>query len=126
MNIIKYLLCISLGTLVVHGSACAQQGDVKRGQKVFENCRACHAADGAANEVGPGLRGIFGRKAGEHEDFRYSPAMKRSGITWTPQTMDAFIADPQKAVPANRMPYDGVPSARDRADLIAWMLQAFK
>ena len=108
------------------GAALAQQGDAKRGQKVFENCRACHAADGAANEVGPSLRGIIGRKAGGRDDFRYSPAMKRSGITWTPQTLDAFIADPQKAVPANRMPYDGVPNARDRADLIAYLLQAFK
>ena len=126
MKLIKYLSCISLVVLALQGVSHAQQGDAKRGQKVFENCRACHAADGAANEVGPGLRGIFGRKAGEHEDFRYSPAMKRSGITWTPQTMDAFIADPQKLVPANRMPYDGIPNARDRADLIAWMLQAFK
>ena len=112
--------------LAAQGVAQAQQGDAKRGQKVFENCRACHAADGAANEVGPSLRGIFGRKAAERDDFRYSPALKRSGITWTAQTLDAFIADPQKAVPANRMPYDGVPDARDRADLIAYLLQAFK
>jgi cytochrome c len=129
MNEIKYLLYISLVVLAAHGAAHAQgapKGDAKHGEKVFENCRACHAADGAANEVGPGLRGVFGRKAGERDDFRYSPALKRSGITWTPKTMDAFIADPQKAVPANRMPYDGLPNARDRADLISYMLQAFK
>ena len=64
--------------------------------------------------------------AGALDDFRYSPALKRSGITWTPQTMDAFIADPQKAVPGNRAPFAGLPDARDRADLIAYMLQAFK
>jgi len=126
MQSIKYILSAFLVTLAVQGVAQAQQGDAKRGQKVFENCRACHAADGAANEVGPSLRGIFGRKAGERDDYRYSPALKRSGITWNAQTMDAFLADPQKVVPANRMPYDGVPDARDRADLIAWMLQAFK
>jgi cytochrome c len=126
MKLIKYLSCISLVVLAAQGTAQAQQGDAKRGQKVFENCRACHAADGAANEVGPALRGIFGRKAAERDDFRYSPALKRSGITWTAQTLDTFLADPQKAVPANRMPYDGVPDARDRADLIAYLLQAFK
>lgn len=112
--------------LAAQGVAHAQQGDAKRGQKVFENCRACHAADGASNEVGPSLRGIFGKKAGERDDFRYSPALKRSGITWTAQSMDVFLADPQKAVPANRMPYDGVPNPRDRADLIAYLQQAFK
>jgi len=122
---IKCLFLISLvaGTADV---AQAQQGDAMRGQKVFESCRACHAADGAANEVGPALRGVIGRKAGEREDFRYSPAMRRSGITWTARTLDAFIADPQKFVPANRMPFDGIPGARDRADLIAYLLQTFK
>ena len=102
------------------------QGDPKRGEKVFENCHACHAVDGAANEVGPGLRGVFGRRAGERDDFRYSPALKRSGITWTPQTLDTFIADPQKTVPANRMPYAGMPDAADRADLIAYLQQVGK
>lgn len=124
MNLIKYLLLFSL--FGISCAALAQQGDAKRGQKVFEACRACHAADGATNEVGPSLRGVFGRKAGSVEDFRYSPAMKRSGITWSAQTLDTFLADPQKAVPANRMPFDGVPNARDRADLIAYLMQAFK
>ena len=40
--------------------------------------------------------------------------------------MDAYVADPQKAVPANRMPYAGMPETRDRADLIEYMQQAFK
>jgi len=40
--------------------------------------------------------------------------------------MNDFVADPQKMVPANRMPYDGLPNARDRADLIMYMLQVFK
>ena len=113
-------------TLVLAAGMAHAQGDPKRGEKIFENCRACHAADGAANEVGPGLRGVFGRRAGERDDFRYSPALKRSGITWTPQTMTDFVADPQKMVPGNRMPYDGLPDARDRADLITYMLQVFK
>ncbi len=57
-------------------------------------------------------------------DFRYSPAIKRSGIVWTPETLDKFIADPQAAVPANRMPYAGMPNASDRADLIAYLSKA--
>ena len=80
----------------------------------------------ASNSVGPSLHGVFGRKAGELADFRYSPAMKRSGITWTPQTLDTFIADPQKAVPGNRMPFAGMPDAADRADLIAYLEKATK
>ena len=58
--------------------------------------------------------------------FAISPALKRSGITWSAQTLDAFIADPQQAVPANRMPYAGMPDAAGRADLIAYLLKASK
>jgi len=52
--------------------------------------------------------------------------MKRSGITWTPETLDKFISDPQVMVPANRMPYAGMASAGDRADLIAYLQDATK
>ena len=52
--------------------------------------------------------------------------MRRSGITWTAQTLDEFIADPQKHVPANRMPYAGLPDAAARADLIAYLEKATK
>ena len=123
---IMRLQTIAAATFLLAASIAQAQGDPKRGEKVFEACRACHAADGEANEVGPGLRGVFGRHAGERDDFRYSPALKRSGITWTAQTLDIFIADPQKMVPGNRMPYDGLPDARARADLIVYMLQVFK
>jgi|SRR4029077_1316259 cytochrome c len=121
----KTIAAVATTFVLAFGMAQAQ-GDPKRGEKVFENCRACHAASGDANEVGPSLRGVFGRRAGERDDFRYSPALKRSGITWTPQTMDEFVADPQKMVPANRMPFAGLPDARDRADLIIYLLQVFK
>jgi cytochrome c len=102
------------------------QADVKRGEKLFEECRACHAVERGTNGVGPDLHGVFGRRAGALEDFRYSPALKKSGITWSKQTLDEYVADPQKAVPANRMPYGGMPEARDRADLMDYLQQAFK
>ena len=51
---------------------------------------------------------------------------RRSGITWTAETIDAFLADPQKVVPNNRMPYAGMPDATDRADLIAYLMKALK
>jgi cytochrome c len=124
MTISKTIGTIALTLIAM--PAVAQQGDAKRGEKVFDTCRACHAPDGKTNEIGPALQGVFNRKAGERDDFRYSPAMKKSGIVWTPQTLDAFLSDPQKAVPANRMPFAGLPDARERADVIAYMLQTFK
>ena len=101
-------------------------GDAARGEKTFEQCATCHTTERGVNNVGPSLYGVFERKAGELADFRYSPALKRSGITWTPQTLDEFIADPQKTVPANRMPFAGISDAGDRADLIAYLQKATK
>jgi len=104
----------------------AHAQDATRGEKHFEDCASCHALANGQNGVGPSLAGVFGRKAGTLDDYRYSPALKRSGIVWTTQTMDAFLADPQKAVPANRMPYSGMTDARERADLIAYLLKMAK
>jgi cytochrome c len=100
------------------------EGDALRGEAHFKECAACHKLDAGANEVGPSLHGIFSRTAGELADFRYSPAMRRSGVTWTAETLDKYIADPQAFIPANRMPYAGMSNASDRADLIAYLQKA--
>src|SRR5258706_9003910 len=63
-------------SLLAAGIAHAQS-DAKHGQKMFEECHACHAAERGINGVGPSLYGIFGRRAGELDDFRYSPALKK-------------------------------------------------
>ena len=112
--------------LVAAASAAHADGDAARGEKRFEECVACHSTERGTNAVGPTLHGVFERKAGELADYRYSPALKRSGITWTAQTLDAFIADPQQVVPANRMPYAGMPDAGARADLIAYLQKVSK
>ena len=48
--------------------------------------------------------------------------MRRSGITWNQSSLNDFITDPQKMVPDNRMPYSGLPDAKSRADLVAYLL----
>lgn len=116
---------IALATVLFAAAGAAQaDGDAARGEKRFEECAACHSMERGVNGVGPSLNDVFGRKAGELAEFRFSPALKRSGITWTAQTLDAYIADPQKSVPANRMPYSGMPDATARADLIAYLQKA--
>ena len=119
----QLVVLIAAASLAGAGMAHAD-GDAARGEKKFEECAACHKVERGMNEVGPSLHGVIGRKAGELAEFRFSPALKRSGIVWSAQTLDAFIADPQQAVPANRMPYAGMPDADGRADLIAYLLKA--
>ena len=123
-GVMRVTLALAIAMLVA-GPARAG-GDAARGQAKFGDCAACHKLEAGANDVGPSLHGIFSRKAGENPEFRYSPALKRSGIAWTPETLDKYIADPQALVPGNRMPYAGMSSADDRADLIAYLQAATK
>ena len=123
MNRAKWLLAVLPALLVTPARA---DGDAARGEAQFKECAACHSVEKGVNNVGPSLNGIFGRAAGTAPDFRYSNAMKKSGITWTAQTLDEFIADPQKRILANRMPYAGLTDAAARADLIAYLEKATK
>ena len=121
----KHLIVLTAAATLAAVGLARADGDAARGEKKFEECAACHKIEREENDLGPSLHGVFGRKAGTLADFRYSPALKRSGITWTAQTLDAYLADPQKAVPANRMPYAGLADASDRADLITYLQKAF-
>jgi cytochrome c len=115
---------LALFAILLLAGIARADGDAARGEAKFQDCAACHRLEAGANNVGPSLHGIFARKAGEIADFRYSPAMKKSGILWTPEMLEKFITEPQAMVPANRMPYAGMASAADRADLIAYLRKA--
>ena len=120
------LVTLALSGALIPVATALADGDPVRGEARFQDCAACHKLEAGVNELGPSLHGIFTRKAGELADFRFSPAMKRSGINWTPETLDKYIADPQALIPANRMPYAGMADAGDRADLVAYLLKATK
>ena len=94
--------------------------DAAHGETVFKVCAACHAKD-QTNRTGPGLQGVVGRTAGTALGFRFSRAMKQSGIVWDNKSLDAYLAAPQKAVPGNTMPYAGMKNYQDRVDLIAYL-----
>jgi cytochrome c len=112
--------------IVLGGGSAANAGDAARGKLLYEDCIACHPVERGVHGIGPTLFSIVGRKAGALDDYRYSPALRRSGITWTAEALDTFVADPQASVPANRMPYAGMTSGADRADLVAYLQQISK
>lgn len=85
-------------------------------------CVACHSFDkGGAKRAGPNLHAILGQVAGTQPGVTYSSAMKESGITWTAETLDAFIAAPDKVVPGNRMSFPGESDPATRKAIIAYM-----
>jgi len=96
---------------------------LKRGQLLYLACKACHDVEaGLPHKVGPNLHGMFGRKAGTAEGFRYTDALVRSGIVWKPATMDEWLKQPGALVPGNGMAFAGIANDADRASLIAWLL----
>lgn len=96
--------------------------DAGHGAQVFaEECAECHSASPGKNKKGPSLFAVAGHAAGGVADYVYSDAMKHSGITWTADRLDAYIAAPRRTVPGCKMKYDGLDNAGARADLIEFL-----
>jgi cytochrome c len=93
--------------------------DADHGKVVFQQCAACHTDKAGA--IGPSLRGVFGRKSGSADGFRYSDAMKRANLTWDDTNLRDYITNPQAKVKGNRMPFGGIPNPKDLDDLIAYL-----
>jgi cytochrome c len=99
--------------------------DAAAGQRVFNQCRACHTIDqGGRNAVGPNLHGVVGRRAGTVEGFRYSRPMQEKhaqNFTWTEENLRAYIRNPKEVVPGGTMSYVGLRNEQQMNDLIAYL-----
>jgi cytochrome c len=115
---------IVASTLALGSSVALAEGDAAHGEAVFNKCKACHTVDQAKNKVGPYLVGVFGRPAGTAEGFKYSQAMKDSGITRDEATIAEYVANPRGYIKGNRMAFAGLKNQQDIADLIAYLKQA--
>ena len=114
----------ALAALTIAGAQISvRAADPERGKAAFDKCAACHGLGDERDSDGPTLKDVMGRKAGSLENYRYSAAMKRSDVTWTPPTLDTFIADPQGFIKGNRMAFAGITNPAERADLIAYLEQ---
>ena len=100
----------------------AAPGDPQRGAQFLRTCVACHSLAPDRNMTGPSLAGVLGRKAGSLASFeRYSPALKAANVVWNEQTLDQWLRAPAQFIPRNRMVFAGMPDAKARADLIAFL-----
>ncbi len=118
-------LSLAICTLIWLAAAPASAaGDAKAGKKVFNKCKACHALQAGKKKIGPSLHGIMGRAAASVEGFKYSKAMKSSGVVWTEENLDAYLAKPKKFMPGNKMVFVGLKKEKQRADVIAYLKEA--
>ena len=112
------LLCAPLSTPLPASAA-----DLARGERLFASrCASCHSVGPSARSgFGPQLNGVFGRRAGSAPDYRYSPAMAKSGIVWNDKTLAAYLDDPDDLIPGTRMRFWGMSNASQVADLLAYL-----
>jgi cytochrome c len=101
------------------------RADPARGERVFQRCFACHSVVAGEDKLpGPNLRGVIGRRAGTLPGFRFSPALVEAGargVVWTRETLDAYLADPERFIPGTEMGLPGLREADDRRDVIDFL-----
>ncbi|TAN00181.1 MAG: c-type cytochrome [Rhizobiaceae bacterium] len=117
----KLFILVALLAMAQSDLAGAQEGTAERGRAFFQRqCGVCHQVAQPRIGLGPTLQGVIGRTAGSVEGFNYSPALKRSGITWAPEILDRFLADLAALVPDTRMA-QRVPDEQKRRDIIQFL-----
>jgi cytochrome c len=120
MNLIKKLLpAIALAAAL---STAHAEGDALRGKQLYAvRCAICHSLD--YNGVGPSHKNLIGRRAGSVQGYAYSTALKNSAVMWSEANLKQWLSEPEKFIPGQKM-FIAIPDAQDRADIVAYLLQA--
>jgi len=99
-------------------------GNAAAGKELFMTnaCVTCHGVTKDDNmKVGPSLFGVVGRKAGTARSLLgASENLKKYGVTWSAETLDEFLANPNAKVPGTPM-VGMLADPQQRADVIAYL-----
>jgi cytochrome c len=111
-------LTIGLGVVFALVAVTAQT-ETTSGRDLFERrCSGCHSLD--RDKEGPRLAGVYGRAAGTVASFNYSEALKNSRITWDANSLDRWLAGPDKLIPETDMAFH-LENAGERSAIIAYL-----
>lgn len=96
---------------------------VQEGKNVAKKCAACHTFEkGGPNRVGPNLYGIVGDEiAHGRNGYSFSDALKGKKGTWTVENLNHWLWKPQSFAKGTKMTFAGLPKAKDRADVVAYL-----
>jgi cytochrome c len=96
--------------------------DVAHGKQVAARCQQCHdLSKGGPNLIGPNLWDIVNRPRASHPGFDYSSAMSAKHDPWTYANLFIYLKLPAAYVPGTKMTFAGIPSDKDRTDLIGYL-----
>jgi cytochrome c len=99
--------------------------DVAAGEAKTAACKSCHIFDpSGANNIGPGLYGVVGRKPGSHPGFTYSSGMMAFAAKtpiWDYDHLYMFLKGPQAYIDGTKMTFVGLKQPQDRINVIAYL-----
>ena len=96
----------ALALTALSGAAPALAADIAAGERSFTSqCATCHVVQNAAGEVlagrnarqGPNLYGVWGRKAGSGDGFRYGNSIVEAGekgLLWAEASFVPYVLNP--------------------------------
>lgn len=116
-----FALAAVLATAAVYASGI--EGNAANGKEIFmKTCTTCHSVTKDSGlTVGPSLFGVVGRKAGTTPSLLgASVNLKAYGVTWSAETLDEFLTNPDAKVPGTPMTGQLV-DPQQRADMIAYL-----
>ncbi|WP_313807087.1 c-type cytochrome [Sphingobium sp.] len=121
-SIAKFTFFASVISITSVYSSALSASDPASGAATFaQRCQACHSlTPGQKGTIGPNLSNIANRAAASTA-FSYSAALKAARLRWDANTLNLFLAAPNKVVPGTRMNLS-VTDVKKRADLIAYLM----
>tara|TARA_B100000745_G_scaffold255758_1_gene178486 strand:+ start:709 stop:1089 length:381 start_codon:yes stop_codon:yes gene_type:complete len=126
MNYRNFLATL-FGVTFLMSAGSALAADVDAGKKIFRKCKACHTLKaGGKSAIGPNLHGVVGRNAAMVDGFKYSKAMKESGLVWDEATLTAYLTKPKEFLPGNKMPFPGLKKPEQIENVIAYIIEKSK
>ncbi len=98
------------------------QAEQAAGKQIFmDHCMSCHVLKRGARGFGPSLLGVVNRPAGSVAGFPYSDGLKKSGIVWSEDNLQKWIANNAALVPNTLMPHVSISDPAEQVYLIAFL-----
>jgi cytochrome c len=95
------------------------------GARLFRKCAGCHAlTTDERQRSGPHFAGLFGRRAGSVDGYRYSRALVGTELVWGRETLSRlFELGPDRYLPGTKMPLQRIPNKAELENLIDYLEQ---
>ena len=80
-----------------------------RGAAEYRRCYYCHSLQPGVQLTGPSLAGLWGKKPGQVEGYKfYSPALKKAAPIWNETNLKKWLTDTKAFIPGSSMPFKGL------------------